>query len=73
MAPGPRSGLAHRLAEQVGPYVAPAPPPGTPDEAFLQAVVATRRERDAARLHREAELVERLVSRAEGGPGQTLR
>ncbi len=71
MAPAPRAELAHRLAEQVMPYVAPAPPPGTPDEAFLLAVVATRRDRDSARLHREAELVERLVSRA--GPGQTLR
>lgn len=73
MAPGPRTELAHRLAEQVGPYVAPPPPSGTPDEAFLLAVVATRRDRDAARLHREAALVQRLVSRAEGGPGQALR
>ncbi len=46
-----RSGA--RLAEQTRPYVAPAPPPGTPPEAFLAAVIAARRDRDHARLVRE--------------------
>ncbi len=74
MAPGPRSAMAHRLAEQVQPYVAPPPPPGTADEDLLLAVVATRRARDGARLGREADLVQRLVSRTDAGPpGQTLR
>ncbi len=39
----------------------PPPPPGTPPEAYLAAVIASRRERDQARLHREAELRRRLV------------
>jgi uncharacterized RDD family membrane protein YckC len=71
MAPGPRAELARRLVEQVAPYVAPAPPPGTFDEDLLAAVVATRRDRDHARLQREAALVDRLVSRASAG--QTRR
>lgn len=73
MAPGPRAEMARRLAAQVQPYVAPPPPPRTDDEDLLLAVVATRRDRDAARLRREAELVERLVSRTDAGPAQTLR
>ena len=39
----------------------PRPPSGTPPEAYLAAVTASRRERDQARLHREAELRRRLV------------
>jgi hypothetical protein len=42
--------------------VAPAPPAGTPPEAYLAAVVATRRDRDARRLAREAELRRRLAA-----------
>jgi uncharacterized RDD family membrane protein YckC len=56
-----RHDLAVRLAAQVSEHVAPAPPPGTPPEAFLAAVVATRRERDSARLAREDALRRRLV------------
>lgn len=52
-----------RLAEQVGAYVAPAPPAGTGPEAFLAAVIAARRDRDLARLHREAEHRHRLRTR----------
>jgi hypothetical protein len=44
-------------------YVAPGPPPGTPPEAYLAAVLATRRDRDAARLARDQELRERLAAR----------
>ena len=43
-------------------YVAPLPPPGTPPEAFLAAVVAARRDRDTARLAREHALRARLTS-----------
>lgn len=59
--PASRAQLGERLANAVSPYVAPPPPPGTPPEAFLAAVIAARRDRDAARLSREAELRRRLV------------
>jgi uncharacterized RDD family membrane protein YckC len=59
--PQSRAVLGTRLADQVSEYVAPTPPPGTPPEAYLAAVIASRRERDQARLHREAELRRRLV------------
>lgn len=61
--PSARAGLAARLAEQVAPHVSPPPPPGTPPEAFLVAVVAARRERDTARLEREARMRQRLTAR----------
>ena len=58
-----RATIGTRLADQVSEYVAPAPPPGTPPEAYLAAVIASRRERDQARLRREAELRRRLTAR----------
>jgi uncharacterized RDD family membrane protein YckC len=61
--PAVRHDLAARLADQARPYVAPAPPPGTPPEAFLAAVIAARRDRDHQRLHREAMLRHRLTAR----------
>ena len=61
--PTTRASMGARLAEQVRPYVAPPPAPGTPPELFLAAVLASRRERDTARLAREAELRRRLTSR----------
>lgn len=65
--PAARERLASDLADRVGPYVSPPPPAGTPPEAFLAAVAATRRERDLARLQREAALRERLTH--PGAPG----
>lgn len=59
--PASRASIGGRLAAAVEEYVAPAPPPGTPPEAFLAAVVAARRDRDAARLARQAELRRRLT------------
>jgi uncharacterized RDD family membrane protein YckC len=59
--PHARAAIGTRLADQVSEYVAPHPPSGTPPEAYLAAVIASRRERDQARLHREAELRRRLV------------
>lgn len=59
--PAVRQSLGQRLADQVHAHVAPPPPPGTPPEAFLAAVVAARRERDHARLAREADLRRRLT------------
>jgi uncharacterized RDD family membrane protein YckC len=61
--PQSRETIGRRLADQVSTYVAPPPPPGTPPEAYLAAVIASRRERDQARLAREAELRRRLTSR----------
>jgi len=46
LAPSSRTALAHELAARVEPYVAPAPPLGTPPEAFLHAVLHERRERE---------------------------
>lgn len=60
--PATRDALGGRLAAQVAPYVAPSPPAGTPAEAFLAAVLASRRERDSARLAREADLRRRLTA-----------
>jgi uncharacterized RDD family membrane protein YckC len=61
--PRSRTAVGGSLARQVAPYVAPPPPPGTPPEAFLAAVVATRRERDQARLARERAFRDRLTAR----------
>ncbi len=63
IGPAARTTLGLRLAEQVRPFVSPAPPEGTPPEAFLTAVLVARRDRDLARLHREAALRHRLFSR----------
>ena len=58
-----RVSVGSTLAQQVAPYVAPPPPANTPPEAFLAAVIATRRERDQARLDRERAFRERLTAR----------
>jgi uncharacterized RDD family membrane protein YckC len=63
ITPQSRAALGHRLAEQVAAYVAPKPPPGTPPDGFLAAVIAARRDRDAARLRREADFRQRLTQR----------
>ena len=60
--PHSRALLGTRLADQVAEHVAPPPPPGTTPEAYLAAVVASRRERDQARLAREAEARRRLTA-----------
>lgn len=61
--PASRASIGGRLADEVRTYVAPAPPPGTAPEDFLAAVIASRRERDLARLQRESEFKQRLTSR----------
>ena len=61
--PQSRATIGGRLADEVRRHVAPAPPPGTTPEDFLAAVVASRRERDQARLRREAALRDRLTNR----------
>lgn len=69
ITPQSRAALALRLAQQVQPLVAPPPPPGTHPEAFLAAVVAARRDRDFARLGREADLHRRLTRATRTGAG----
>jgi uncharacterized RDD family membrane protein YckC len=61
--PAARQRLGVRLADETRPYVAPAPPPGTPPEDFLAAVIAARRDRDHARLVREERMRQRLTAR----------
>lgn len=61
--PASRARIGTSLAVQVSEHVAPPPPPGTPPEAYLAAVVASRRERDTARLQRDAALRRRLTAR----------
>lgn len=64
--PARRHQLADRLAARVQEHVHPGPPPGTPPEHYLAAVMATRRDRDAARLAREAQLRGRLTQTQAG-------
>jgi uncharacterized RDD family membrane protein YckC len=59
--PATKRDLGSRLAAEVAAYVAPPPPPGTEPHDFLAAVIAARRERDSARLSREAAMRARLV------------
>ena len=61
--PQARAAMGATFARQVAAHVAPAPPPGTPPEAYLAAVLAERRRRDLIRLGRERELVARLTGR----------
>ncbi len=61
--PYSRTTVGQRLADDVAGYVAPAPPNGTSPEDFLSAVIASRRQRDLARLEREAAMRDRLVTR----------
>jgi len=61
--PDSRASIGGRLADQVAKYVAPAPPAGTAPEDFLAAVISSRRQRDLARLGREAAFRDRLLRR----------
>lgn len=66
LAPQTQAMLVQRLAGELGAYVAPPPPYGTPPDAYLAAVVAEHRDRDLARIQREAALVARLTHAARG-------
>lgn len=44
------AGLSHHLADAVAAVVTPLPPPGTPTDAYLAAVLAERRRREELRL-----------------------
>lgn len=66
LAPQTRDALLERLAGEVSVFVAPPPPYGTPPEAYLAAVIAEHRDRDLARMRREAALVSRLTAAGRG-------
>lgn len=61
--PASRERVGPELAALVSSYVAPPPPPGTGPEEFLVAVLASRRDRDLARLRSEEALRARLTGR----------
>ena len=63
LAPDQRERLALDLAEQVRTSVSPPPPAGTSPTAFLAAVTAERRRRDAERLQRHTQMRTRLAGR----------
>jgi uncharacterized RDD family membrane protein YckC len=50
LAPDVRDRMARSLAGSLAAVTAPPPPPGTPDWAFLSAVLAERRRRELTRL-----------------------
>ncbi len=50
LTPTARDEFGQRIAAAVAAQVTPPPPPGTPPAAFLSAVLAVRRQREAARL-----------------------
>ncbi len=61
LTPGAHARMRAGLVAAVAPCVSPAPPPGTPDDELLAAVLAERRRRDALRLQRDEMLRQRLV------------
>lgn len=61
LSPAPRAELGGRLLAEVRPFVAPPAPPGHHQEHVLAAVMAERRSRDAARLHRDEILRRRVL------------
>jgi uncharacterized RDD family membrane protein YckC len=73
--PGSRQELGAELAGQLARHVAPQPPPGTPPERFVVAVLVERSRRDLERLRRaEEQRAARNARRAAGGvlsPGAT--
>jgi hypothetical protein len=64
LAPQAHAMLLQRLAAETTRFVSPPPPHGTPADAYLAAVVAEHRDRDLARMRREAALVTRLTEAA---------
>jgi|HubBroStandDraft_1064217.scaffolds.fasta_scaffold04790_6 uncharacterized RDD family membrane protein YckC len=52
LRPAARAQIGAQIATEVAAHVSPPPPPGTPAEAYLTAVLAVRREREQARIAR---------------------
>ncbi|HJC69351.1 MAG TPA: RDD family protein [Candidatus Brachybacterium intestinipullorum] len=63
-----RHQLSRDLLHRTLPHVAPAPPPGTPPEEFLAAVLAERSRRDEMRLRRAQERQEELSAEVRAVP-----
>ena len=63
MAPQSRMAMAAALADEASGRVAPLPPPGTHPEAFLQAVLTERRNRDYRRLAARRQRGDQLAGR----------
>lgn len=61
--PGSRWDRAVELAEELNPYVAPAPPEGTLPEEFLAAVVGCTRAEHARRMEKTARTAQRFQQR----------
>ncbi|ALE91503.1 hypothetical protein AOC05_02635 [Arthrobacter alpinus] len=66
MAPASRISLGNELAGEASRYVAPQPPPGTPPEIFLAALISERREREFTRLSAAASEAAHLRARLNG-------
>ncbi len=62
--PVARQQLLGSLAAEVSALVAPAPPPGTPPERLLAAVLGERRDRDRARAVRDRQRRDALAERS---------
>lgn len=63
-----RRQLSRDLLRRTLPHVAPAPPPGTPPEEFLAAVLAERSRRDEMRLRRAQERQRELSAEVRAVP-----
>lgn len=63
-----RHQLSRDLLRRTLPHVAPAPPPGTPPEEFLAAVLAERSRRDEMRLRRAQERQQELAAEVRAVP-----
>ncbi len=68
LAPEVRERMGTRIAQALAAVVAPAPPAGVPAWAFVAAVLAERRRREAARLAGGQQLAGRPQTFAPAGP-----
>ncbi len=69
LSPQARAQLGERLAADLSGLVSPPPPPGTPRERFIAAVLAERRERDSRRIASEQAQLQRLRAMADHARG----
>lgn len=62
--------MGRGLARELAAHVSPQPPPGTPPDRFVSAVLAERRTRDARRLAREQAYLERVRALSQARRGR---